>query len=373
MKSSEFKKDINKNFDIMIVGGGVAGISTFLHLQKYDPSLSHKCILIEKEKYPREKLCGGAVGGWSENLIKNLGIKLKINSIMVDTVECCFGINKYILNEKNYIRMVQRKEFDYFLAKEASKRGLKIHQEEELIDYKRKNKNLIIKTNKEEYKIKALIGADGALSKVRKKINKNIGNLAPTIEIYSIVNPKFDTEFIEKKIIFDFTPIKEGLQGYVWHFPCIKEKKSFMNHGIVNFRIHNIPTKKNMKKIFIEELKKRNIDYKKIKFFGHPIRCFSQNDKLSEKNVLLVGDAAGIEPATGGGIHLALSYGDLAAENLVKSFKSNDFSFQNYKNEFNKSLTGRYINKLSTIAENMYFQKINPLDGVKKIFIKRKD
>ena len=92
-----------------------------------------------------------------------------------------------------------------------------------------------------------------------------------------------------------------------------------------------------------------------------------------KKNAILIGDAAGIEPATGGGIHLALSYGELAASNIIDSFNSNNFSFTNYKDEFNKSLTGKYINKLSCLANEMYNQKINPLDGVKQIFIKTKN
>ena len=373
MKSFGGKKDINNNFDIMIVGGGPAGLSTYLHLQEYAPELASRCILIEKEKYPREKLCGGAVGGWSEDILKNLGIKLNIDSMMIDTVECRFVNKKYIHHEPNYFRMVQRKEFDHFLANVALKRGLKIREEEKFLDFERKNNSLIVKTNQDSYKIKALVGADGSLSKVRKKINNtNIENLAPTIEIFSPVNPKFDTEFKEKKVVLDFTPVNEGLQGYVWHFPCLKENKSFINHGIVDFRIHNYPSTKNMKTIFIDELNKRNIDEKNVIFSGHPIRYFSKEDIISQPNVILIGDAAGIEPATGGGIHLALSYGEVATNTLLKSFKLNNFSFDNYKYEFDNSLTGRYIKKLSYLAYDMYSQKMNPLDGIKEIFIKRK-
>jgi flavin-dependent dehydrogenase len=370
---TEDKKDVTNDFDIMIVGGGPAGISALLHLQKEAPDLASRCILIEKEKYPRQKLCGGAVGGWAEDVLNSLEIKLKINSLMIDNVECKFGDDKYTLNEKNYFRMVDRKEFDHFLAKEAMKRGTTISQGEKFCDFKRDNGYIIVETNKMKYKLKALVGADGSLSNVRKKINRNIGKLAPALEIFSPANKKVDSEYIEKKVVLDFTPIKEGLQGYVWHFPCLKEKKSFINHGIVNFRICNIPSKKLMKNVFTEELQKRNIVNKELKLLGHPIRCFFQDDIISEKNVFLIGDAAGIEPATGGGIHLALSYGSLAANNLVKSYRLNDFSFKDYKNELNESLTGRYINKLSHIAYDMYSQKICPLDGIKKIFVKRKD
>jgi len=365
---------INNEFEIMIVGGGPAGISTWLHLQKYNPELAEKTILIEKERYPREKLCGGAVGGWSENLLKSLGVRLGINSIMIDTVECCFKDKKYVYNEKNYFRIVHRKEFDHFLANAAFKRGLEIHEEEKFLDFKRKTDYVIVETNNDKYKIKALIGADGSLSKVRKKINnEDHGHLASTIEIFSPLNPKNDKELEEKKVVFDFTPINEGLQGYVWHFPCLKENRFFMNHGIVNFRINNTLPSKHMKTIFTNELSKRNISSKDIQFLSHPIRCFSNEGKISESNVLLVGDAAGIEPATGGGIHLALSYGELAANVLVKSFKSGSFLFGTYIDEFNHSMIGRYINKLSYLADGMYCQGSDPLTAVSKIFNKQKE
>ena len=61
MRTKKSKQDLNCDYDIMIVGGGPAGISTWLHLHKYNPVVSFKSVLIEKEKYPRDKVCGGAL------------------------------------------------------------------------------------------------------------------------------------------------------------------------------------------------------------------------------------------------------------------------------------------------------------------------
>ena len=47
------------DYDVMIVGGGPAGISTWLHLHKRNPALAARTILIDKAVYPRQKLCGG--------------------------------------------------------------------------------------------------------------------------------------------------------------------------------------------------------------------------------------------------------------------------------------------------------------------------
>ncbi len=42
MSTEKPKQDLKCDYDIMIVGGGPAGISTWLHLHKYDPDVSFK-------------------------------------------------------------------------------------------------------------------------------------------------------------------------------------------------------------------------------------------------------------------------------------------------------------------------------------------
>ncbi|RLI59470.1 MAG: hypothetical protein DRO67_09795, partial [Candidatus Asgardarchaeum californiense] len=73
-----------RDFDIMIVGGGPAGVSTWLHLHKYAPELAEKTVLIEKEKYPRDKLCGGAILDWGQHILKKLDIKIEIPHISIN-------------------------------------------------------------------------------------------------------------------------------------------------------------------------------------------------------------------------------------------------------------------------------------------------
>ena len=71
------------DYDTMIVGGGPAGVSTWLHLHKYTPEIASKTIVIEKEKFPRDKLCGGGIGGWSSCILNNLNIDINIPSINI--------------------------------------------------------------------------------------------------------------------------------------------------------------------------------------------------------------------------------------------------------------------------------------------------
>lgn len=365
-------KEINKDYDIIIVGGGPSGISTWLHLQKFDPELAKGTLLIEKESYPRDKLCGGALGGWSENVLSELKIKIEIPSVRIHTLECRYGNQIYQQNFENIFRIIKRFDFDTAFAKAAIKRGLKLRENESFLNFKRNKNDIIVSTSKGKYKVKFLIGADGALSTVRRKMKLPLKpNFGIGLEIFTKANPQIDSEHAQNKAILDFSPVSKGLQGYVWHFPCIENDVPLMNHGLVDFRIFSKRSGTEIKKIFIGELKNRKIESSSKLWKSHPIPWITQNHIISQPNILLVGDAAGIDPAIGGGIHLAFSYGELAASEIVESFKREDFKLYDFQKRMNSHIVGKYIFKLNKLAEIMYSKPEYILKIVKQIFDKK--
>ncbi|KYK33876.1 MAG: hypothetical protein AYK22_05920 [Thermoplasmatales archaeon SG8-52-3] len=361
--------EINKDFEIMIVGGGPAGISTWLHLNKFDPDLASKAFLIEKKSYPRDKLCGGGLGGWCKHILKLLNVNLDIPFLNISDVEFIYGNDSYILHQKNSFQMVQRTEFDYLFANNAVDRGLIIHQNESFLNVSKKDNELIVKTNLSNYKIKTLVGADGSLSMVRKKMNlNNRNNLAPTLEIFVPVSTKFDKEYNEKKILIDLNPIKEGMQGYIWHVPLIKNEKPIMGHGLVDLRFYKNRPKVDLKKILKQDLQRRNIDIKKERIKSHPIRWPSSDDKFSKENIILVGDAIGAEPAFGGGLHFAFSYGEIAAKSIISAYNDNDFSYPDFKDRINSHYAGKFMAKCWSIASKLYNNEIDPIKAAREVF-----
>jgi flavin-dependent dehydrogenase len=49
------------DYDVVIVGSGPAGVSTWLHLHRFEPQLAARTLVLEKAQHPRPKLCGGGV------------------------------------------------------------------------------------------------------------------------------------------------------------------------------------------------------------------------------------------------------------------------------------------------------------------------
>jgi flavin-dependent dehydrogenase len=264
---------------------------------------------------------------------------------------------------------VQRVDFDHALARTAVKRGLELHEGEMLIDVLRIRNKLIATTNKGKYGVQVLVGADGAFSTVHRKMFPfRKRHLAPTLQIFAPADSQYDSEFTEKKMVVDLTPINEGLQGYVWHVPCLKDKVPSIAHGISDFRVSPDRPRADMKKIFSRELRRRNIHRSPKTWSSHPIPWHSDDDILSKANVILVGDAAGVEPAFGGGIHLSLSYGEVAAQAIIDAFQKDDFSFRDYQKRIQSHSVGEFIAKCTRLALEMYGGKMNPLDAAREVF-----
>ena len=360
------------HFDIMIVGAGPAGISTWLHLKKVAPALADNVLVIDKAVFPRHKVCAGGVGAWSQSVLDHLEVDLNISSLFVDDVAFQYRDQQWIFHSPNQFRMVQRADFDLTLVRSAKKRGIELHENEQFIAAERKQDSVAVKTSRGNYVVKALVGADGSLSKVRRSmVPSHHTCLASTLQVSAPVDLKNDKGSIQEKARIDLSPIDNGLQGYLWHFPCLNKGKPFINIGTGNARFLPGRPKMTLKEIFFRELEANDIEIKPQSWSSHPIRWFSHDEPMASPSVILVGDAAGIEPAFGGGIHMALSYGEIAAQELIQAFQTQDFSFRHYKEGLMSHQLGLYIQDYTLLAKKMYSGKENPLEQVRQFYTDR--
>ena len=298
---------------IIIIGAGPAGISTAIKLKQNNID----CLLIDAEKFPRNKTCGGGLSQKSIKLIENL-LKKKIPNNIINT-----KTNKFKLTNNNHelcsieldnnFYLTDRINLDNFLLNEYKSIGGKILENTKLKNIDIKNKKIICSNNK-NFNYDILIGADGTNSIVRKYICKNNFKKALGIETFI---PIKDLNINKDIIILDIGILKDG---YIWIFP----EKDYYNIGLAT--TYNENEKINYQ-LILKNYLKNNFNYQKgIKIKGAFLPYDKCHNKYYKNNnsIFLIGDAYGlIDPLTGEGIYYALKSGEIISSSIIESINNN--------------------------------------------------
>ncbi len=340
--------------DVIVVGGGPAGLSTWLHLHALAPGLAARTVLIEKAVYPRDKPCAGAVTPLGVLLLEGLGVSIDVPSVSVHTIEYRLGERAVRSRRPNALRVVRRAEFDHALAQAAVAGGLMLREGEAFQTFRRDGDHVVIQTSRSEYRARVLVGADGVSSRVRRAMG--LASDVPMARALRVVTPvdASGSEFAGNTAVFDFTPVLAGVQGYIWHFPCLQNGSTAMDRGIYDSGMNADHQGGDLKAMFNRELKVRQVAAEGDSWKGHGGRRFAAAGTFAQPNVLLAGEAAGIDPALGEGISPSLDYGDLVANALIAAFQANDFSMADYKARLLAHPVGQSLAAREQLANGIY-------------------
>lgn len=320
-----------QHVDVLIVGSGPSGMSTALHLVKRDPAWAGRVVVVDKAVHPRDKLCGGGITFMGLNILSDLGLPLEPQSFVVREARLVYGKRSYSLYANPVFRIVRRSEFDHWLVRAAEKLGLTVRQGEAVVEVTPHEGFVEIVTDKAVFHAKVLVAADGSRSFVRRKLKwEDESRVARLVEVLTPEDPRTQPEFRDGVAVFDFTPMNDHLQGYYWDFPSFVGGVPFMNRGVFDSRAVPDAPKADLKETLREEMAERGRDMDAYELKGHPIRWWSTDGRFARPRVILVGDAAGVDPLFGEGISFALGYGVVAAETISDAFERNDFSFARY-------------------------------------------
>ena len=335
-----------ENVDVLIVGSGPAGTSTALHLVQQDPSWADRMLVVDKAIHPREKLCGGGITHMGQNVLARLGLAIETPSIPIRRADIFFENLSFSFHANPIFVVIRRDEFDHWFVQKAEARGVRVRQGEAVLNVEVLDDFVEVTTDQSVIHAKVLVAADGSRSFVRRKLKwDDETRVARLLEILTPEDRQVTAEFREEKAVLDFTPMKDGLQGYYWDFPSVIKGESYMNRGLFDSRAQPKRPKADLKRELRRSLaaRSRNLDDYKLK--GHPIRWFGDNGRYAIPRVILAGDAAGTDPLAGEGISFALAYGDVATAAIVDAFAQSDFSFADYKERI---ITHQVLKQLPT-------------------------
>lgn len=343
--------------DVIIIGGGPSGLSTALHLQRTAPHLATRILILEKEQYPRFKLCAGGLTLDAEILLERLGLDVnEVPHVTADNIHFDFagkGLNIRIRGQ-HALRVIRRNEFDHWLAQHAKNRGIEIREGVTVKNIITQADKVSIETDQGIFEAQAVVGADGSNGITRRSLFPNAA--VYTARVLEAITPSYphrppgtSPNFSEigggreGAAYFEFSPVPNNIAGYVWDFPTQVNGEAMRCWGIYDTNLLAGEKRPPLKEPLAKEMSRLGFNLNDYELKGHPIRWFSPENPMSVPRVLLVGDAVGADPIFGEGISIALGYGAIAAHELSESIQRGEFSFRRYKRRVMRSALGQTL------------------------------
>lgn len=346
--------------DILILGGGPSGLSTALHLIKIAPHLSTRILILEKEHYPRLKLCAGGLVIDAETILEHLGLDVR-EVPHTDAKDIRFDFEGKGLTvrvpKRHAIRIIRRDEFDHWLAKKAEERGIEIRQGVTVKNVIPQDDGVTVQTDQGEFQAAVVVGADGSNGVTRRCIFPH--DPIYTARVLEVITPDYSKKEHPRSDIayFDFFPVPENIAGYTWDFPTQVQGVPMRCWGIYDTNLLADLKRPALKEPLAEEMNRQGFDLNNYEIKGHPIRWYSPWNRMSVPRVLLVGDAVGADAIFGEGISMALGYGVIAAREIAESMQRGEFSFRGYKRRLVRSGLGQTLFARWLITQVIYTLK----------------
>ena len=311
-------------WDVAIVGGGPSGISTALHLQAAAPAA--RIVVVEKERYPREKICAGGIGARAFHLLDKLGVDVACPHVPIDAIALRLADETIEVRYSKCGAVVRRVEFDHAFARAAIARGIEVRDGSavEAIDVGDAGVRLTIQG--EPITARCVVGADGVGGVVRRLLGLPRGELRA--QVVELDTEAAAVDLPRDTVVFDFAT--RALRGYAWDFPTIVHGAPLVCRGAYVLGTGNTGDDAPRARL-ADYLAARGLDISRYRVKQFAERGFEPGAALSRPRVMLVGEAAGIDIATGEGIGQAIEYGAVAGPYLARALEADQLGFADWR------------------------------------------
>jgi flavin-dependent dehydrogenase len=309
-------------WDVAIVGGGPAGISTALHLHAAAPRA--RIVVLEKARYPREKICAGGVGARAFRLLERIGVDVACPRVELNALAIRLAGDTVVVHQPGLGAVVRRIEFDHALARHAIDRGIAVRDGCAVhgLAVGERGATLAIGDGA-TLDARCVVGADGVAGVVRRLAGFPRGALrAQVVELDTEAAPG---DLPRDTITFDLA--SRDLRGYAWDFPTLVAGRPLVCRGIYALGVAADHPRDRL----AAYLAARGLDLARYRIKQFAERGFEPGAEIARPRVLLVGEAAGIDIATGEGIGQAIEYGAVAGGYLARTLAADRLGFADWR------------------------------------------
>lgn len=161
-----------KDYDVLIVGGGVAGSVA----AKFAAKCGLKTLFIEKKKTPRNKPCSGIQFKYLEKIIGERVPRDRLCNHQIDRVAMYFPNGRHVVSPFKMLNFM-RKTFDNWLNQVALGYGAEFRDECEYLDHEEYSDHVVVslgcngsKECSEKVTTRYLVDASGLMPAIRRRL-----------------------------------------------------------------------------------------------------------------------------------------------------------------------------------------------------------
>ena len=304
---SDGRRNGSLAYDVAVVGAGPAGTTAALFLAR----AGKRVALIEKERLPRYKTCGGGVVGRAFGMLPpDVRIPVEHACLAAEANFLESNLSFRVKRERPIVSMTMRADLDRTLADAATAAGAELLAPCELLDLRQDGAGVALSTSRGEISAAWVVAADGALSTVARKSGwKHPLRTIPALEAELRVPADVHARFAGVAR-FDFEAMEAG---YGWVFP----KREHLSCGILTTD-RGVGGLREALGRYLARVGLRAPSLEELHGYVIPVR--PRRGGFVRGRVLLAGDAGGLaDPLTGEGISIGIWSGKLAAEALARA------------------------------------------------------